>query len=122
MHAGTEDRVQMESELHHAVELKQFELYLPTEGEPGRRGTQPGGADSMVAPKSRSCLAGEFIPLAEDWRFDRRYRRVFFGSFEKHADRSSWQDEGVPSLRISAISRPRNSAKSVGRQHSPRAR
>ena len=27
MHAGTEDRVQLESELHHAVTLKQFELY-----------------------------------------------------------------------------------------------
>src|SRR5450631_3414556 len=27
MHAGTEDRVQMESELHHAIELKQFELH-----------------------------------------------------------------------------------------------
>ena len=100
MHAGTEDRVQMESELHHAVELKQFELYYQPKVDTRTGVVRSAEALIRWAHPSRGLVSpAEFIPLAEEcgligaigvWVIREACRQA-----------RAWQDEGVPSLRIS---------------------
>jgi diguanylate cyclase len=100
MHAGTAARVQLESDLHTAVALKQFELYYQPKVD-----TCTGAARSAEAlirwvhPKRGIVSPVEFIPLAEEcgliavigewviWEACRQMR--------------VWQDAGMPSLRVS---------------------
>src|SRR5450631_1466857 len=100
MMAGTEDRVQLESDLHNAVTLKQFELYYQPKVD-----VQTGAARSAEAlirwvhPKRGVVSPVNFIPLAEEcglivtigeWVIREACRQVRI-----------WQDSGVPSLRVS---------------------
>jgi diguanylate cyclase (GGDEF)-like protein len=100
MQAGTEDRVQMESDLHSAITLKQFQLYYQPKVD-----TQTGEVRSAEAlirwvhPIRGVISPGEFIPLAEEcgligvigqWVIQEACRQA-----------RAWQDDGVPSLRVS---------------------
>ena len=100
MHAGAEDRVQLESDLHHAVTLGQFELYYQPKVD-----TRTGAVRSAEAlirwahPKRGIVSPVEFIPLAEecgligaigDWVIREACRQA-----------RAWQDGGVPPLRVS---------------------
>ena len=99
MDAGTEDRVQLESDLHNAIALEAFELYYQPKVDTHRRGPQRRGADPLDAPEARHRFTGRFIPLAEecgligaigDWVVREACRQA-----------RAWQIEGVPPLRIS---------------------
>jgi diguanylate cyclase (GGDEF)-like protein len=100
MHAGTEDKVQLESDLHSAVALKQFKLYYQPKVE-----TRSGvirSAEALIRwvhPTRGIISPTEFIPLAEDcglictigeWAIREACRQA-----------RAWQDDGVPSLRVS---------------------
>src|SRR5258708_8476474 len=67
MHGGTEERVQMESELHQAIELKQFELHYQPKVD-----TRTGvvrSAEALIRwlhPSRGLVSPAEFIPLAEE--------------------------------------------------------
>ena len=100
MDAGIEDRVQLESDLHHAVALNQFELYYQPKVD-----TQTGEVRSAEAlirwihPMRGIVSPAEFVPLAEEcgligeiggWVIREACRQT-----------RAWQIEGVPSLRVS---------------------
>ena len=100
MHAGMEDKVQLESDLHNAVTLKQFELYYQPKVE--TRSGVVRSAEALIRwvhPTRGIISPTEFIPLAEDcgligiigeWAIREACRQA-----------RAWQDEGVPSLRVS---------------------
>lgn len=100
MHAGTEDKVQLESDLHSAVALKQFVLYYQPKVE-ARSGVVR-SAEALIRwlhPTRGIISPTEFIPLAEDcgligtigtWAIREACRQA-----------RAWQDDGVPSLRVS---------------------
>jgi diguanylate cyclase (GGDEF)-like protein len=100
MHAGTEDRVQLESDLHSAVTLKQFELYYQPKID-----TRTGAVRSAEAlirwmhPTRGIVSPADFIPLAEEcgligaigeWVIREACRQT-----------RAWQDDGIPPLRVS---------------------
>jgi diguanylate cyclase len=100
MHAGTEDRVQLESDLHNAVTLNQFELYYQPKVD-----TRTGAVRSAEAlirwihPTRGIVSPADFIPLAEEcgligpigaWVIREACRQA-----------RAWQDDGVPALRVS---------------------
>jgi diguanylate cyclase (GGDEF)-like protein len=100
MHAGTEDKVQLESDLHSAVALKQFVLYYQPKVE-ARSGVVR-SAEALIRwihPTRGIISPTEFIPLAEDcgligtigtWAIREACRQA-----------RAWQDDGVPPLRVS---------------------
>jgi diguanylate cyclase (GGDEF)-like protein len=100
MHAGTEDRVQLESDLHNAVTLNQFELYYQPKVDT-RTGTVR-SAEALIrwAHPTRGIVSpADFIPLAEEcgligpigaWVIREACRQA-----------RAWQDDGVPALRVS---------------------
>jgi diguanylate cyclase len=100
MHAGTEDRVQLESDLHNAVTLNQFQLYYQPKVD-----TRTGAVRSAEAlirwvhPTRGIVSPADFIPLAEEcgligpigaWVIREACRQA-----------RAWQDDGVPALRVS---------------------
>jgi diguanylate cyclase (GGDEF)-like protein len=100
MHAGTEDRVQLESDLHSAVTLEQFELYYQPKVD-----TRTGAVRSAEAlirwmhPARGIVPPADFIPLAEEcgligaigeWVIREACRQT-----------RAWQDDGVLPLRVS---------------------
>jgi diguanylate cyclase len=100
MHAGTEDRVQLESDLHNAVTLNQFQLYYQPKVD-----TRSGAVRSAEAlirwvhPTRGIVSPADFIPLAEEcgligpigaWVIREACRQA-----------RAWQDDGVPALRVS---------------------
>jgi diguanylate cyclase (GGDEF)-like protein len=100
MHAGTEDRVQMESELHHAVELKQFELYYQPKVDTRTGVVRSAEALIRWVHPSRGLVSpAEFIPLAEECGLIGAIGEWVIREACRQA--RAWQDEGVPSLRIS---------------------
>jgi diguanylate cyclase len=100
MDAGIEDRVQLESDLHHAVALNQFELYYQPKVD-----TQTGEVRSAEAlirwihPMRGIVSPAEFVPLAEECGLIGEIG----GWVIREACRQTrvWQIEGVPSLRVS---------------------
>jgi diguanylate cyclase (GGDEF)-like protein len=100
MDAGTEERVQLESDLHNAVTQDQFELYYQPKVD-----TQTGEVRSAEAlirwvhPTRGIVSPAEFIPLAEEcgligtigeWVIREACRQT-----------RAWQLSGVPTLRVS---------------------
>ena len=100
MDAGIEDRVQLESDLHHAVALNQFELYYQPKVY-----TQTGEVRSAEAlirwihPMRGIVSPAEFIPLAEECGLIGEIG----GWVIREACRQTrvWQIDGVPALRVS---------------------
>ena len=100
MHAGTGDRVQLESDLHTALALKQFELYYQPKVD-----TQTGEVRSAEAlirwmhPVRGLVSPVDFIPLAEECGLI----GAIGGWVVREACRlaRAWQDDGVPPLRVS---------------------
>ncbi len=100
MNAGTEDRVQLESDLHNAVALNQFELYYQPKVD-----TQTGEVRSAEAlirwvhPVRGIVSPAEFIPLAEECGLI----GAIGGWVIREACRQTraWQLDGVPMLRVS---------------------
>jgi diguanylate cyclase (GGDEF)-like protein len=100
MDAGTAARVQLESDLHTAIALKQFELYYQPKVDTCTGAVRSAEAlIRWVHPKRGIVSPVEFIPLAEEcgliavigewviWEACRQMR--------------VWQDAGMPSLRVS---------------------
>jgi len=77
MDAGTEERVQLESDLHNALAQNQFQLYYQPKVD-----TQTGEVRSAEAlirwlhPTRGIVSPAEFIPLAEECGPHRRHRRM----------------------------------------------
>ncbi|MDP9083214.1 MAG: EAL domain-containing protein, partial [Pseudomonadota bacterium] len=100
MSAGTEDRVQLESDLYSAVTLNQFQLYYQPKVDAQTGAVR--GAEALIRwvhPKRGIVSPAQFIPLAEecglivtigDWVIRETCRQV-----------KVWQDGGMPSLRVS---------------------
>ncbi len=96
----TEDRVQLESDLHDAVGLKQFELYYQPKVD--TQTGSPRSAEALIRwvhPVRGVVSPADFIPIAEEcgliaaiggWVIREACRQV-----------RVWQDSGVPSLRVS---------------------
>jgi diguanylate cyclase (GGDEF)-like protein len=100
MHAGIEDRVQMESELHQAIELKQFELHYQPKVD-ARTGVVR-SAEALIRwlhPSRGLVSPAEFIPLAEECGLIGAIGEWVIREACRQA--RAWQEEGVPSLRIS---------------------
>ena len=100
MDIGTEHSVQLESELHSAVTLNQFELYYQPKVD--TRTGEVRSAEALIRwlhPTRGVVSPGEFIPLAEDcgligaiggWAMREACRQA-----------RAWQLAGVPLLRVS---------------------
>ena len=100
MHAGTEDRVQLESDLHNAATLSQFKLYYQPKVD-----TRTGAVRSAEAlirwvhPKRGIVSPAEFIPLAEECGLIATIGEWVIREACRQA--RAWQDEGDPPLRVS---------------------
>ena len=100
MHAGIEDRVQMESELHQAIELKQFELHYQPKVDTRTGVVRSAEALIRWVHPSRGLVSpAEFIPLAEECGLIGAIGEWVIREACRQA--RAWQEEGVPSLRIS---------------------
>src|SRR5258706_5823324 len=100
MDAGTEERVQLESDLHNALAQNQFQLYYQPKVD-----TQTGEVRSAEAlirwlhPTRGIVSPAEFIPLAEECGLI----GAIGGWVIREACRQTraWQIDGVPTLRVS---------------------
>jgi diguanylate cyclase (GGDEF)-like protein len=100
MDAGTEDRVQLESELHNALTLNQFELHYQPKVD--TRTGEVRSAEALIRwmhPTRGIVSPAEFIPLAEDCGLI----GAIGGWVIREACRQTraWQLDGVPTLRVS---------------------
>ncbi len=100
MDAGTEERVQLESDLHNAVTQNQFELYYQPKVD--TRTGEVRSAEALIRwvhPTRGIVSPAEFIPLAEECGL--------IGSIggwvirEACRQTRAWQIDGVPTLRVS---------------------
>jgi diguanylate cyclase len=100
MNAGSEDRVQLESELHTAIALNQFELYYQP-----KVNTVTGtvrSAEALVRwmhPKRGLIAPDGFIPLAEECGLIGAIGEWVVREACRQA--RAWQDDGLTPLRIS---------------------
>jgi len=100
MDAGTQDRVQLESDLHNAVTQNQFELYYQPKVDTRTGAVRSAEALIRWAHPTRGIVSpAEFIPLAEECGL--------IGSIggwvirEACRQTRAWQLDGVPTLRVS---------------------
>jgi diguanylate cyclase (GGDEF)-like protein len=100
MHAGTENKVQLESDLHSAVAQKQFVLYYQPKVD--TRSGVVRSAEALIRwmhPTRGIVSPTDFIPLAEECGL--------IGTIGEWVIREAcrqarvWQDDGIPSLRVS---------------------
>ncbi len=73
MNAGTEERVQLESDLHEAIALKQFELLLPAQGQHATGAMR--SAEALMRwmhPERGPDFAGRLHSARRGMRIDRR--------------------------------------------------
>jgi len=100
MNAGSEERVQLESDLHNAITLKQFELYYQP-----KVNTTTGSVRSAEAlirwmhPERGLISPDGFIPLAEECGLIGAIGEWVVREACRQA--RAWQDAGLPPLRIS---------------------
>jgi diguanylate cyclase (GGDEF)-like protein len=100
MNAGSEEKVQLESDLHSAIALKQFELYYQP-----KVNTTTGTVRSAEAlirwvhPKRGLVSPNDFIPLAEECGLIGAIGEWVVREACRQA--RAWQDEGLAPLRIS---------------------
>jgi diguanylate cyclase (GGDEF)-like protein len=100
MHAGTEDRVQLESDLHNALNLNQLALYYQPKVD--TRTGEVRSAEALIRwlhPTRGVVSPADFIPLAEECGL--------IGAIGAWVTREAcrqaraWQNDGVPPLRVS---------------------
>jgi EAL domain-containing protein (putative c-di-GMP-specific phosphodiesterase class I) len=99
MHAGTE-KVQLESDLHSAVALKQFELYYQPKVD--TRNGMVRSAEALVRwvhPTRGVISPVDFIPLSEECGLIGAIGEWVIREACRQA--RAWQDGGLPPLRIS---------------------
>jgi diguanylate cyclase (GGDEF)-like protein len=100
MNAGSEDRVQLESDLHNAIAQNEFELYYQP-----KVNTTSGAVRSAEAlirwahPKRGLISPDDFIPLAEECGLIGAIGEWVVREACRQA--RAWQDEGMAPLRIS---------------------
>jgi diguanylate cyclase len=100
MDAGTEDRVQLESELHNAVALNQFQLYYQPKVD--TRTGEVRSAEALIRwvhPRRGIVSPAEFIPLAEECGLIGTIGAWVVREACRQA--RAWQIDGVPPLRVS---------------------
>jgi diguanylate cyclase (GGDEF)-like protein len=100
MHAGTEERVQFESDLYAAVTENQFELYYQPKVDTKTGEVRSAEALIRWVHPSRGVVSpAEFIPLAEECGLI----GTIGGWVVREACRQAraWQLDGVPALRVS---------------------
>src|ERR1700726_4432540 len=98
MDAGTEDRVQFESELHSAVALNQFQLHYQPKVD--TRTGEVRSAEALIRwvhPTRGIISPADFIPLAEECGLIGAIGG--WGIREALRQTRAWQLEGVPALR-----------------------
>jgi diguanylate cyclase (GGDEF)-like protein len=100
MHGGSENRVQLESDLHTAVALQQFELYYQPKVD-ARAGTVR-SAEALIRwmhPERGIVSPADFIPLAEECGLIGTIGEWVIREACRQA--RAWQQAGVPTLRVS---------------------
>ncbi len=100
MDAGTEDRVQLESDLHNALTLNQFELYYQPKVD--TRTGEVRSAEALIRwthPTRGIVSPAQFIPLAEECGLIGAIGRWVIQ--EACRQTRVWQVGGVPALRVS---------------------
>jgi diguanylate cyclase (GGDEF)-like protein len=100
MHAGTEDRVQLESDLHAALTLNQFQLYYQPKVD--TRTGEVRSAEALIRwvhPTRGIVSPAEFIPLAEECGLIGAIGAWVIREACRQAQ--AWQNDGVPALRVS---------------------
>jgi diguanylate cyclase len=100
MHAGTEDRVQLESDLHNALNLNQFALYYQPKVD--TRTGEVRSAEALIRwlhPARGVVSPADFIPLAEECGLIGAIGAWVIREACRQA--RAWQNEGIPPLRVS---------------------
>jgi diguanylate cyclase len=100
MDAGTEDRVQFESELHNAVALNQFQLYYQPKVD--TRTGEVRSAEALIRwvhPRRGIVSPAQFIPVAEECGLIGTIGAWVVREACRQA--RAWQIDGVPPLRVS---------------------
>ena len=100
MNAGSEDRVQLESDLHNAITLNEFELYYQPKVNTTTGAVRSAEALIRWAHPKRGLISPDgFIPLAEECGLIGAIGEWVVREACRQA--RAWQDEGMAPLRIS---------------------
>jgi EAL domain-containing protein (putative c-di-GMP-specific phosphodiesterase class I) len=100
MSVGLEDRVQLESDLHNAIALKQFELYYQPKVQTNTGAVR--GAEALIRwvhPKRGLISPDGFIPLAEECGLIGAIGEWVVREACRQA--RAWQDQGLAPMRVS---------------------
>jgi diguanylate cyclase (GGDEF)-like protein len=100
MNAGLEDRVQLESDLHNAIALKQFELYYQPKVQTSSGSVR--GAEALIRwvhPERGLISPDGFIPVAEECGLIGAIGEWVVREACRQA--RAWQDQGLAPIRVS---------------------